>query len=79
MGMRLVKKRFQADKRIAGRALRERSTQVINDVHSDPDFYGNIDNDYDFKTRSIIAAPLISGNELVGVINALNKVENKII
>jgi GAF domain-containing protein len=77
MGMELLKKRFPADKGIAGRALRERTTQVVNDVQSDPDFYGNIDKDHDFKTRSIIAAPLISGDELVGVINALNKVENK--
>jgi GAF domain-containing protein len=77
-GMELVKERFPADKGIAGRALRERTTQVVNDVQSDPDFYGNIDKDHDFKTRSIIAAPLISGDELVGVINAINKVENKL-
>ncbi len=76
-GMELVKKRFPADKGIAGRALRERTTQVVNDVQGDPDYYGNIDEDHDFKTRSIIAAPLISGDEFVGVINALNKVENK--
>ena len=76
-GIELVKKRFPADKGIAGRALRERTTQVVNDVQSDSDFYGNIDKDYDFKARSIIAAPLISGDELVGVINAINKVENK--
>jgi GAF domain-containing protein len=77
MGMELLKKRFPADKGIAGRALRERTTQVVNDVQSDPDFYGNIDKDHDFKTRSIIAAPLISGDEFVGVINAVNKIENK--
>lgn len=75
-GMELVATRFSADSGIAGRALRERTTQVVNDVKSDPDFYGNIDKDHDFKTRSIIAAPLISGDELVGVINAVNKVEN---
>jgi len=76
-GMELVKERFPADKGIAGRALRDRTTQVVNDVQSDPDFYGNIDKEHDFKTRSILAAPLISGDELVGVINALNKIENK--
>ena len=75
MGMGLVTTRFPADKGIAGRALRERATQVVNDVQSDPDFYGNIDEDHDFKTRSIISAPLISGDEKVGVINAINKME----
>jgi putative methionine-R-sulfoxide reductase with GAF domain len=76
-GMELVKERFPADKGIAGRALRERKTQVVNDVQSDPDFYGNIDKEHAFKTKSILAAPLMSGDEIVGVINALNKVETK--
>ncbi len=76
-GMELIKERFPADKGIAGRALREKTTQVVNDVQSDPDFYGVIDKEHAFKTKSILAAPLISGDESVGVINALNKVESK--
>jgi len=76
-GMLLVKERFPADKGIAGRALRERTTQVVNDVQSDPDFYGNIDKEHGFKTKSILAAPLIAGEEPVGILNAINKVENK--
>ena len=76
-GMTLVSVRFPADKGIAGRALRERKTQVVNDVQNDPDFYGNIDKDHNFRTKSIIAAPLIAGEEPVGVLNAINKVETK--
>ena len=76
-GMHLIKERFPADKGIAGRALRERTTQVVNDVQSDPDFYGNIDEDHDFKTKSILAAPLIAGEEPVGILNAINKIETK--
>jgi putative methionine-R-sulfoxide reductase with GAF domain len=76
-GMELLKERFPADRGIAGRALRERSTQVVNDVQSDPDFYGNIDKDHNFKTKSILAAPLIAGEEPVGVLNAINKIESK--
>jgi len=76
-GMTLVSERFPADKGIAGRALRERTTQVVNDVQSDPDFYGNIDEEHDFKTKSILAAPLIAGEELVGILNAINKIETK--
>jgi putative methionine-R-sulfoxide reductase with GAF domain len=76
-GMTLVAERFPADKGIAGRALRERKTQVVNDVQSDPDFYGNIDEEHDFKTKSILAAPLIAGEESVGVLNAINKIETK--
>ena len=77
-GMDLVKERFPADKGIAGRALRKRTTQVVNDVQNDPDFYGVVDQEHAFKTKSILAAPLISGDECVGVINALNKVDNKV-
>jgi len=74
-GMGLVSKRFSADRGIAGRALKELKTQVVNDCQSDPDFYCAIDEEHDFKTKTIISAPLISGDEKVGVINAINKIE----
>jgi hypothetical protein len=73
-GKDLEKVRFPADKGIAGRALREGKTLVVNDVAESPDFYGNIDEDHDFKTKSILATPLISGEETVGVIEAINKI-----
>jgi transcriptional regulator with GAF, ATPase, and Fis domain len=76
-GKDLEKVRFPADKGIAGRALRERTTLVVNDVESSPDFYGAIDEAHDFKTRSILAIPLISGKELVGVIETINKIGNE--
>ena len=74
-GMELVSKRFPADRGIAGRALKELKTQVVNDVQSDPDFYCAIDEEHGFQTKSILSAPLISGNEKVGTINAINKIE----
>lgn len=74
-GMKLLKIRFPANKGIAGRAMSERTTFVVHNVTSNPDFYNFIDEQYNFKTKSIIAAPLISGDENVGVIEAINKVE----
>lgn len=76
-GMKLVSERFPADRGIAGRALRERKTQVVNDVQNDPDFFRSFDEEHAFKTKSIIAAPLIAGEEPVGVLNAINKIETK--
>jgi hypothetical protein len=73
-GKDLEKVRFPADKGIAGRALRERTPLVVNDVESSPDFYGNIDEEHEFKTKSILATPLIAGEEAVGVIEAINKI-----
>jgi len=74
-GIGLVSKRFPADRGIAGRAMREVKTQVVNDCKRDPDFYCAIDEENGFQTKSILSAPLISGNEKVGVINAINKIE----
>ena len=74
-GMELVSKRFPADRGIAGRSLKELKTQVVNDCQSDPDFYCAIDEEHGFQTKSILTAPLISGNEKVGAINAINKIE----
>jgi putative methionine-R-sulfoxide reductase with GAF domain len=76
-GMNYITERFPADRGIAGRALREQKTQVVNDVQNDPDFFRSFDDEHAFKTRSIIAAPLIAGEELVGVLNAVNKIETK--
>ncbi|MGA7146179.1 MAG: GAF domain-containing protein [Desulfobacterales bacterium] len=76
-GMGLVSTRFPADRGIAGRAVKEMKTQVVNDCPSDPDFYCAIDDEHGFKTKSIIAAPLIAGEEIVGVLNAVNKIETK--
>jgi putative methionine-R-sulfoxide reductase with GAF domain len=73
-GKDLERVRFPADKGIAGRALRELTTLIVNDVESSPDFYGNIDEEHDFITKSILATPLISGGETVGVIEAINKI-----
>lgn len=76
-GMKLIKIRFPANKGIAGRALRERTTFVVNDAQSDPYFYRSIDEQYNFITKSIIAAPVISGGESIGVVEAINKVESE--
>jgi putative methionine-R-sulfoxide reductase with GAF domain len=76
-GMNYISERFPADRGIAGRALRERKTQVVNDVQNDPDFFRSFDDEHAFKTKSLIAAPLIAGEELVGVLNAVNKFETK--
>ena len=73
-GAELQTERFPADKGIAGRALREGKALIVNDPQNSPDFYGNIDEEHGFKTESILAAPLISGDETVGVVEAINKI-----
>jgi GAF domain-containing protein len=66
---------FPADRGLAGYVLRSRKSEVINDVQNDPRFYGQIDHKSGFKTRNMIAIPLIAGEEPVGVLEVLNKVD----
>jgi GAF domain-containing protein len=76
-GNKLLKERFPANKGIAGRAVRERKTFVVNNVQNNSDFYRSIDENYKFKTKSIVAAPAILAEETFGVIEAINKVETE--
>lgn len=65
--------RLGADEGIIGRALRENSTQLVRDVHQDPDFYAAVDADSGVVTHSILCAPLILKDERIGALEAINK------
>ena len=65
---------FPANKGLAGFVLQTQESEVINDVHRDPRFYGSIDNQSGFYTRNLIAIPLTAGEEHIGVLEVLNKV-----
>ncbi|MGD0154263.1 MAG: GAF domain-containing protein [Thermacetogeniaceae bacterium] len=62
-----------ADKGIAGFVLQEQKPVIINDCRSSPYFYDQVDNDTGFTTRNMIAAPLIADQQIIGVIEVLNK------
>jgi len=64
-----------ADKGLAGSVLQTQQSEVINDVPNDPRFYGKIDSESGFQTRNMIAIPLVAGEERVGVLEVLNKVD----
>jgi GAF domain-containing protein len=66
---------FPADRGLAGFVLRNRKSEIINEVQGDPRFYDQIDFKSGFKTRNMIAIPLIAGEEPVGVLEVLNKVD----
>jgi len=58
---------------IAGWVAQERKTVTINDVNADHRFTGQVDKVSGFVTRSILAVPMIFGDEFVGVCEVLNK------
>lgn len=71
----LFKFRFPADKGIAGWAVQNREPVIVEDVQSDPRFFSGVDQMSGFVTRSILALPLIAGEESIGVMEILNKIE----
>ncbi len=69
-----VKKlRVPPGKGIVGRALRTGTTQIVNDVQSDPDHYPEIARISGLEAHSMIASPLKMGGKDLGVLAVLNK------
>jgi GAF domain-containing protein len=66
---------FPIDKGIAGWVLQHQQSEVVNDISGDPRFYGEIDSKSGFRTRNIIAVPLTAGNEKIGVLEVINKID----
>jgi type IV pilus assembly protein PilB len=58
---------------IVGQVIQTGEIAFIADVRLDPRFHRQVDRDTGFTTRSMIAAPLKSGDEIVGCIQVLNK------
>ncbi|MCJ7772913.1 MAG: sensor domain-containing diguanylate cyclase [Desulfobacterales bacterium] len=69
--------RFKSEEGVAGWVLKEKKTLIIDDVSRDDRFTGHIDKLTSFKTKSIIAVPLIFRNKTIGVLELVNCKEPK--
>ena len=58
---------------IAGSVAQDRKPLIVNDVAHDPRFTGKIDQSSGFVTRSIICVPMFVDDQLVGIMEVLNK------
>jgi sigma-B regulation protein RsbU (phosphoserine phosphatase) len=67
--------RVPATSGIVGRAVQTNQGQMVRDVRLDSDFGGIVDAKSGFTTKSILAAPLTSGRDRLGVIEIINKTE----
>ena len=74
-GTVLTKLKVPVGEGIAGWVAKNKEPLVIQDVSTDPRFTGKIDSESGFRTRSILCVPLIVNNELIGVAEALNKID----
>ena len=72
---RLATVRFPSDRGVAGAVLRSGVPEKIDDVHSDPRFYPGVDRRLNNVTKSLLAAPLISVETRLGVIEAINRLD----
>ena len=69
---KLVGERFEAGLGIAGQAVKSRRTIRVDDVRQNRHFFPGIDAKTTLKTRCVIAAPLIHGDEVLGVVELVN-------
>ncbi len=69
---------FPVGKGLAGSVLQAQQPEIINDVHSDSRFLEEVDTESGFRTRNMIAIPLVAGEEQVGVLEVLNKAEGRV-
>ncbi len=66
--------RLKIGQGIAGTAAATRESVNVTDVNTDERFYPFADERSNFRTRNLLAVPLIDREELVGVIEVVNKV-----
>ena len=61
---------------IAGWVAENGKSVVVNDVENDKRFFKGVDNNTGFKTRAILASPLIVQGKVIGVAEVLNPKDN---
>lgn len=74
---RLVGHRIPLGVGIAGWVAQHAESLIIGNAQNDPRFSPQIDQAYQFKTRSMICVPILFNGRVLGVIQALNKANRK--
>lgn len=74
----MVGKEISIDDGIAAHVARTGSRVNIKDAYQDPRFNPECDKESEFKTKSILCAPIIVNNDVVGVITAINKLDESV-
>lgn len=63
---------------LAGWVAREAKSQLVTDLENDPRFYRQVDQQTGMNTQSLIAVPLIHAEQVIGVIEVVNKLNNAV-
>lgn len=51
---------------------------IVNDVRHDPRWFAGVDRDTEFRTEALLAVPLIVHNDVIGVLEVVNKRDGSI-
>ncbi|MBI4063784.1 MAG: GAF domain-containing protein [Elusimicrobia bacterium] len=73
----LQKFKFPMGQGVVGWVAKSREPVYVEDVRKDPRFFDSIDAQTGFSTSSIVAAPILFGAKVEGVLEFLNKKEGK--
>ncbi len=74
----LIGRRLPTGRGIAGWVAENRRGTTVNNVPADERFYPEVDVELDYRTISLMAAPLLGGNRLLGVVEVINKQNGKL-
>ncbi len=69
----LTRMRLPRERSIAWWVVDNRRTYISNDTSREPMFSGSVDRQIGFSTKKLIAVPIMLADELVGVMEAVNK------
>ncbi|MDA3793022.1 MAG: GAF domain-containing protein [Elusimicrobia bacterium] len=69
----LKKLKVPLGKGIAGWIAQNRKSEIVNDPYNDERFCPDTDKKTGYRTNSIIGVPMIANNNLIGVVEAINK------
>lgn len=74
----LVGKRVPSGKGVVSWVAENRRAAIVNNAAADERFFDGVDQEIEYKTTSLLAAPLIGGGRVIGVVEVINKKDGKL-
>lgn len=73
-GQKLIGLRLKINQGVAGWVAHTGESLIVEDVTKDPRFYDGVDKKTKFTTKSILCVPMKSRDEIIGVVEVVNKI-----
>jgi PAS domain S-box-containing protein len=75
-GEQIKEIRLKVGEGLAGWVAQHKQAVIVNDCRNDPRWSGKGDEKSEFVTRQILAVPMLTKGKLLGVVEAINKVDD---